>query len=457
MLVVLYHARLPYVNGGYVGVDVFFVISGYLITGLLMKEVATTGRISFLQFYARRGRRLLPAAALVVIATLAAGYFVLAPVEQNAVAKTAITTSLYSSNVRFIHEKTDYLAADANSDPLLHTWSLAVEEQFYLFWPLLILIGMRFLSGNKNRTRMYWLMSVVAVISFTASLILTRYAQPLAFFGSPTRAWEFALGGLACLWNSGSQAARSMKVLPWVGLMAILAASFWFTTETPFPGVAALLPVLGAVLLLPTGARQSSARVILEHPASQFLGRLSYSWYLWHWPVLVLASMVWKLALPGRMGFVLVSLALAWLTQILVENPVRFYPALLPRPGLSVALAGGLTLLSVAVCSSFYLKATHLENTNKQLKFTRAVADLPAVDQDGCNLGYSATKSPACVFGDITSSKSVVLFGDSHASQWFPALERIARDNHWKLISFTKSACPVPSLDRLFDRKIGRL
>ena len=460
LLVVLYHARVPYINGGYIGVDVFFVISGYLISGLLMKEMETTGSISFLQFYARRGRRLLPAAALVLLVTLGAGFFTLAPVEQNSLAKTAMTTSLYCSNFRFIHQKTDYLAADANADPLLHTWSLAVEEQFYLFWPLLILVGMRIFAGkkpagNKQYRGLFWLMSVVGVLSFTASVFLTRYNQPWAFFSSPTRAWEFAVGAVACLWNSRSH-IRIMKLLPWAGLLLIFGTTVFYATDTPFPGVAAVLPVLGAAFLLPTGARQSSARFLLENPITQFLGSVSYSWYLWHWPVLVLAGLVWKMDMSGRMLCVVVSIALAWITQILVENPVRFHPFLLPKPGLSVALTGSLTVLSVAVCALFYVGASHLEKSNKQLQFTRALTDLPVIDRDGCNVGYAPTKSPPCVFGDASSSTIVVLFGDSHAGQWFPAFDQIAKDNHWKLINLTKSACPAPALTHLYDRNIGR-
>ena len=456
LLVVLYHAHVPYVNGGYIGVDVFFVISGYLISGLLMKEMETTGRIGFLQFYARRGRRLLPAAALTVLVTLAAGYFVLAPVEQNSLAKTAMSTSLYCSNFRFIHQKTDYLAADANADPLLHTWSLAVEEQFYLFWPLLILLAMRAFAGARQRRGLFWLMSIVGGLSFAASLFLTDYNQPWAFFSSPTRAWEFAVGALACLLNARSSQARIMKLLPWAGLFLILGTSFFYATETPFPGVAAVLPVLGAAFLLPTGARQSTSRTLLENPPMQFFGSISYSWYLWHWPVLVLAGLVWNLNLPGRLVCVLVSILLAWLTQLLVENPVRFHPALVPRPGLSMALTGGLTLASVLVCASFYVGSSHLERSKQQLAFTRAVKDLPLIESDGCNVGYRDTHSPACIFGDASSKTIVVLFGDSHAGQWFPAFDEIARQNHWKLVALTKAACPAPALNYLYDRNVGR-
>jgi hypothetical protein len=139
-----------------------------------------------------------------------------------------------------------------------------------------------------------------------------------------------------------------------------------------------------------------------------------------------------------------------------VENPVRFHPVLLPRAGLSMALTGCLTVFSVSACAVFYKNASHLEKTAKQREFSRAVADLPTVDRDGCDVGYGATKSPPCVFGDRASSKTVVLFGDSHAGQWFPAFEQIANDNHWKLISLTKSACPAATLSHLYDRNIGR-
>jgi peptidoglycan/LPS O-acetylase OafA/YrhL len=175
---------------------VFFVLSGYLITGLLVKEMDTKGRINFLQFYARRARRLLPAAATMLLVVLAAARLLLPPLEQHLLVTPALSTALYSSNIFFAHRSTDYLAFDALNNPLLHTWSLAVEEQFYLFWPLLVMLGIRHRPADQNRRRLWMVLGTVTVISFAGCVWLSRTAQPWAFFGSPARAWEFAVGGL---------------------------------------------------------------------------------------------------------------------------------------------------------------------------------------------------------------------------------------------------------------------
>ncbi len=458
LLVVLYHASLPGVNGGYIGVDIFFVMSGYLITGLLLQEMRTNGQIHFLQFYARRARRLLPASAFVVLATLLGSYTALAPVEQKNVSITAVSTALYGSNLRFIHQKTDYLAADANNDPLLHTWSLAVEEQFYFVWPLLLWATLRKRHESQARARLYVVMVAMTILSFLGSWYLTRYAPPWAFFGSPARAWEFGLGALATLWNGRGLPRFVLFVFSLTGLAAILGASYFFTANTPFPGTAALLPVLGTALLLlqPSGVKPDLVKIGLSHPLLLFFGRVSYSWYLWHWPVLVLAGVVWNLHLEGRLICVLVSLLLAYVTHVLIENPVRFNKPLAARPGLSIGLAASVTLISVGLCGSLYFIGKRLARSPQQVAYTRATDDLPIVDRNGCSVGYSPTENPPCVFGDTGAATTVVLLGDSHAGQWFPALDRIAVKNHWKLISWTKSACPVASLDHVFDRNLGR-
>ena len=250
LLVVGYHAGLPMLSGGYVGVDAFFVLSGFLITGLLTRELTETGRINFVDFYARRARRLLPAAALVLLCTLALGYWLLPPVEQLRYTGTAIAAALYVSNFWFAKESTNYLAPNSHFNPFLHTWSLSVEEQFYLVWPCALLLVA---TGEERRRhgRLRAAMLVIFAVSLAASLWLTQAQQPQAFFGSPTRSWEFAAGGLATF---VTVRRRWATIAPWVGAGAVFLGASFFSDATPYPGLAALVPVTGTRCPAPGGS-----------------------------------------------------------------------------------------------------------------------------------------------------------------------------------------------------------
>ena len=457
LLVVLYHCQVPGFSGGYIGVDIFFTISGYLITTLLVKEVTSAGRISYGHFFARRARRLLPAALLIVIAVLIIGRFVYSPLEQVGIYQTAVATSLYSSNLLFAWRSTDYLAPDAGGNPLLHTWSLGVEEQFYFLWPVLVAVGMCHLPRRSGRGALTWLMCALAIASFGAGLWLTRFRPAWAFFGSPMRGWEFAVGGLAACLTVRSR-LQSSPLLPWMGMLAIVGASVCFTRTTVFPGVAALIPVLGSVALLFAGACRTTGLIMrsLASPFLQWLGRLSYSWYLWHWPVLVLAAAaVGRLGAISRIVCAALALGLSTLTFFTVERPVRISRPLVIRPRLSLVLAGSVTLLSLGLCATFLHLAFVAENTGTQRAFTLAHGDLPKVYNNGCHVDYRGTASPSCTFGDVNATASIVLFGDSHAAQWFPAFDKICKKNHWQLISLTKSGCPSASID-IINKQLGR-
>ena len=214
LLVVLFHSRVPGFNGGFVGVDIFFALSGYLITGLIVAEVEQTGTFSFRNFYARRVRRLLPASGLAVVGILLFGFVIYSPLEMASYAKWAIYTSLYISNYMFMRDAANYFAADVETNPFLHTWSLAIEEQFYLFWPALIVLS---LSWLKSRRRLAVVLCVICIASFIFCVWLTRVRQPWAFFSLPSRVWEFSLGGMACLLGKPQLAQRSsmLKWLAW--------------------------------------------------------------------------------------------------------------------------------------------------------------------------------------------------------------------------------------------------
>jgi hypothetical protein len=231
-----------------------------------------------------------------------------------------------------------------------------------------------------------------------------------------------------------------------------------YSGQTTFPGIAALLPVLGSGIVLLCCGNNSSSGVLklLGHPVIQLFGRLSYSFYLWHWPILVLAGRVWSLGLGGKLLCILLSLVMAAVTHRLIENPIRFQRFLLPRSRLSVALAACLTLVTGGFCLLYGHSARHFQQLPQQVKFTKAADDLPEIYSNGCHAPYSAITSPECAFGYTSSDTTIVLFGDSHAAHWFPALKQLAFARHWRLISLTKSGCPAPYIE-LFDRHLGRI
>ncbi|MGQ0619449.1 MAG: acyltransferase family protein [Panacagrimonas sp.] len=466
LLVVAYHAGLSWVPGGYVGVDVFFVVSGYLITGLLVREIETTGRLDFARFYARRARRLLPAAVLVVLVTLLAANFVYSPNELRALANSAIAMSLYVSNLWFARGSTDYLAADEARNALLHSWSLSVEEQFYLVWPIFIFLAYRGLrAGTRHRTRLIVAMAGLGLLSLIACIWLTRQAQPWAFFASPTRGWEFAAGGLAALVPMQWVARYRLigPVLQGFGLVAVVIAGSLFDGDTQFPGYAALLPALGTALLLTgfvSGAPHpitNPVTAMLDNPVMHWIGRRSYSWYLWHWPVLVLADvLIPQAGVVAKLACVGLSLVLADASYRLLENPIRVHPLLVPRKVLSLGLAMATTALCVSFAGGWRQFAVAEAHSPDQAKFTNVRSDIPHIYRSDCHLDLVMVKVVACEFGDRSSHLTLVLFGDSHAAQWFPGLEDLAARQGWRLIPLTKSGCP-PMPVRITNLLLGRV
>src|SRR5829696_2843268 len=326
-LVLLYHADVPGIRGGYVGVDVFFVLSGFLITGLLIRELSATGRISLSQFYARRARRLLPASAVVLVVTAVASAIMLPPLRMPDVAGDIAAAAAYVSNYRFAAQATDYLGSELAPSPVLHFWSLGVEEQFYLFWPALLTLvaGVAFARGNVGGGvhRVAITLAVVFVASLGLSLWLTTVQQPWAFFSLPTRAWELALGGLIAIPVVGRWIPPAISpLLAWAGLALVVYAGVAFNAGTPFPGLAALVPTVGSALVIAAGLGRDSPAVgpgprpavpgpgrLLSLPPVRFLGRISYSLYLWHWPILVLPAAAFG-ALPGPARLALAGLSI---------------------------------------------------------------------------------------------------------------------------------------------------
>lgn len=318
LLVVLFHAGVVGLSGGFVGVDVFFVLSGFFITGLLARELSSNGSVDLTAFYGRRALRLLPALLLTLLVTLAAVMWLYAPIDRAAIAANARSVALYSGNIELARSSTDYFGAGDN--PLLHTWSLAVEEQFYLAWPLLFLL--------VARKRLFLAIAIAGSLSLVASLWLTRAAQPWAFFGMPTRIWEFALGGaLALGWNEPTyETDGRATILQLAGLAGIALAVATYDRATSYPGVAAVLPAMATVALIVGGQRAPASFVSRALSADwlRWLGRMSYAWYLWHWPLVGVGAVLdWEIGVWGRLAWSAVALVLAWLTHRFIEQPAR--------------------------------------------------------------------------------------------------------------------------------------
>lgn len=444
VLVVLFHAGVPLSSGGFVGVDVFYVISGYLITGLLVREVESSGRIRLANFYARRIRRLLPASATMVLVVLLAGYLFLSPLERELHTRAAFAAAAYVSNFWFQRQASDYFASDSGQNPYLHTWSLSVEEQFYLFWPLIIAITYRLFRSRRL------LGAVMLGLSFTSlalCLWLARRDTPAAFFSSPARAWEFGLGGAVSLLRRSPLHERwfANTAAGVIGLLVVLASAVLITRSTPFPGAITLAPVLGSALVLVTCASSTQRGVgsILRLPLMQWLGKLSYSWYLWHWPVLVLAAaLIPSLTLIERIALAVASLGIAAVSHAYIENPIRFSPYLAVRPLATLMLGAAITTVSVGTSRVAKLSAKAAANAPMQRAIVEASDGPDGFTRSRCLLDFATERLLPCAFGDTAATTTIALFGDSHAAQWFTALDTIAAENRWRFEVFTKQGCP---------------
>jgi peptidoglycan/LPS O-acetylase OafA/YrhL len=498
-LVVLFHARLLGVVGGFVGVDAFYVLSGFLITGLLMRELATSGRLDPVAFYGRRARRILPAATVAIVAILAFAAFIVAPLDLPSIATDATASGLFIGNILFAFRATDYFASAAPS-PFLHYWSLGVEEQFYLVWPVLLLLAWRI-------RRLHLITFAVCVGSLALSIALTSSQAPWAFYGLPTRAWQLALGALLAMHAPALARLPSAPVAlgGWLGLGLLGVAAVVLEPATGYPGFAALLPTAGvALVILASGRRGGPGRVLAIAPL-RLLGRISFSLYLYHWPVLILAPMLLGALSPAlRWSFVGLAVVIAIASWKLVEEPFRHARLGLRAPGRSLMAAASAICVVVLVAqmvgvfgassidASDAVRTMDAEAAPQAQSVSIAIAAAPvepaplvspveaapsaapvaapaaapaaaptmapaahvlrprladarydgdALNERGCGLSLAGSEPPLCQLGVADGAVSVALIGDSHAAQWFPALDVIARQRGWKLLPFTKDSC----------------
>ena len=445
LLVTLFHAK--WVSGGFIGVDIFYVISGFLITGLLLREIERTGTINFKEFYARRFKRLLPTSFFVLLVTAVASWLLIPATMRSSLGRDIIAASLYVSNYLFAWWQADYQNLDATPSPVIHYWSLAVEEQFYLIWPLLILFF--FIAATKFKKKIFltFLVAAVTALSFIFSIYQTETLPIWAFYSLPTRAWELGLGALLVLLPP----IKTKKLVGLLGFIFVFVSAFIFGETTAFPGVNAVLPVLGTVMLIATiNSWPPFLNDVANSRLFQWLGEISYPLYLWHWPLLVLPSTYFArpLEVYERILAIVATIVLADLTHRFIEEPFRKTKTV---PTLVFKRSSVITLVSVLIGTAIIFSSSDkidVSGINGAVSLAQIKAR-PLVYDDGCHANYAQTKSDECVYADTKSDKTMVLYGDSHAAQWFPALVEIASRSGYRLISLTKSACPSVDTVRL--------
>jgi peptidoglycan/LPS O-acetylase OafA/YrhL len=472
VMVVLYHIWPNLFPGGYVGVDVFFVISGYLITGLLIREFESNGQIKLKDFYSRRIRRLLPAATFVL---LAVGFSIplLPDARWGEVATEIGASALYIQNWLLAWLSVDYLGSENVLSPVQHYWSLSIEEQFYMFWPIII-IGCGVLAKKTRksfRSILFISLSAIVTASFIASIIYTIKEPEAAYFLTQTRVWELGLGGLLALLPISSPSKHIAESLRILGLGLIIVACFMFSSATAFPGYMALIPTIGTILLVV--AHQKSPKwgtySLLSSQLFSYLGNISYSLYLWHWPIISFYSSFYGSnisALPGVCIFI-TSILLAHLTKIYVEDPFRsgrFRIMSISRSfTLGLSSIASCLLLTAGIHGGIKIQTRHIDLPLTDYPGPAAILegvsvpdvseflpssltlkqDLPEVYRQGCHVRPNDFELSPCDYGNQDSDFRVVIVGDSHAAHWIPALRVIAEERNWRLTTHTKSGCPL--------------
>jgi peptidoglycan/LPS O-acetylase OafA/YrhL len=490
LLVVVYHFWPGRLQGGYIGVDVFFVISGFLITAQLARELERSGRIGLPGFYAKRVRRLLPAAVTVLIFSGLATLFILPLSSLGENLREILASTFYIENWALAANSVDYLAAANEATLVQHYWSLSLEEQFYLIWPLMLLgaswLGVKYWSG-KRWNALLALVVTVSILSLAFSIIYTQTNAAQAYFVTFTRMWEFGAGAvLALLPRLRPTKAIWSNLLGYAGIAVVLGCGYFYDKATPFPGYAAVLPVLGTMAIILASHREhwyDAGRVLSLRPVS-FIGDISYSLYLWHWPLIIIAPFVpgWGLSTINRLVLFVLCFVIAWLTKKFIEDPARsFKPLVRRKPRVTfVFMVAAMAVVSLVVGVTSVVQQPKYDAAAAQLRST--LESLPACfgaasgATDGlapiepcsnpdlenevipspgfgnadrpqhpdCLVTLNDSSLTTCEFGDTESDAAprVALIGDSHAYSLLDPIVQLAETNGWHLTTYLKGACP---------------
>lgn len=485
LCVVLYHFWPGRVTGGYIGVDIFFVISGYLITSHLMRELTATGTVRLGQFWARRARRLLPASLLVLLfcaLVVMSPYLMPTSALPNEV-REILASTFYVENWYLALNSADYLNHAGSPTTVQHYWSLSLEEQFYVMWPLVMLlaawIGVKWFRGERRRAIIAAL-GIVTVVSFVFCVVFTITDPAPAYFVTFGRMWQFGVGAMIALVPMlRVRNAIGSFVLGWAGILLLVYATFTFDGQTPFPGYMAALPTLGAAAVIAASNADRwwyPTRILAIRPA-QFVGDISYSLYLWHWPLIVIAPSVpfWGLTIYHRVALLVLCFVLAWLTKRFVEDPARGWKVLTRRPARVTLWAslGAMVVVALVAAGAWLVNAPLYHQGTREIAELQAdppecfgaasvldpsCADvaapatiLPAPgfagidrpDDQQCFVQLTDSRPVSCTFGsDDPDAPRIALIGDSHAYQLLPTFQRMADDNGWQLVTWFKGACP---------------
>lgn len=484
-LVLLYHLWPNYVSGGFVGVDVFFVVSGFLITGHLYRELSTTGTISLRKFWARRVMRLLPLAFTVLVFTLIVMLLFVPQTVWGMNVRQILGSLFYVENWVLAIDSVDYMAAENEPSLVQHYWSLSIEEQFYVVLPLLLLgayFTIKFLRRNNPKSNIdtlkvfIWTLLAITALTFVFSVLYTNYNAAQAYFVTPTRFWEFSIGGLLAMMPAATRIPIKLQnILGWAGVLFILVAAITYSGDTAFPGYTALLPVLGAALFIRYGSHERATGIYWWSslkPALR-LGDWSYAIYLWHWPLIIAASyQLEPLRWPHKLVLILLTVLLSAASQKLIEDPLRHSkPFKIPKRAFTL-MASNIAIIAAA---TYFVPQVLSPETNQEVAIEECtganalINDCEDLGLDGepaisttqvqleseeptyteCNVpeGYTDFDRAGCSLGASPDEAdyTLAILGDSHARAWLPMLDDVGKQNNWNIQGYTKSGCtPVP-------------
>lgn len=468
LIIMIFHIWFNKVSGG---VDVFFVISGFLMTSILLRGYFVKGTVSPLPFWGGVIKRVAPSAYIVLAATLVASYFLTSPLQIHGVIHEVIASALHVENIQLIRQSVDYLASDRMPSPVQQFWALSIQIQFYAVFPFIV-IPLAYLSKKRgNSIPLFFGVSLVILASFTHASFLIKDNPEMSYFSPLARIWEFFFGSLAFLVISHLKTIRARSWSGIAGLMFIVGGAIFIPRGAAFSGAVSLIPVIGAVLIIVSGiGGQGIANRLLASKPLVFLGGISFTIYLWHWPIFVLYKSYFNIETIGLLqgiSIMVISVALAYVTSKYIEMPFRK----IPREKVIINFSIGVLFFIPVVAAAFAFRHDVLATTKDMVvalenetvtpysgdniyaaeqvfvpdrdRLLTIKQRVPAAYKEGCNQSATGYEVMTCDFGDVDADQTVVLVGGSHATQWITVLHEIGKKHDFKVVNMTKAECPL--------------